>query len=71
MFLDLSNQVIGMPEEELVFIFIEELKEETKCSVLTKGVNTIEDAVKQATIFEECNSRQNVNFVKKVNYSKI
>ena len=78
-FLSLTDKIVGMPDEELLYIFIDALQPATKRDILLRRPKTLAEAIKLATIFEECcqsidvNTRdhlQKVNHIQAQNYAR-
>jgi len=69
-FQQLANKLTDMPENELVFIFLEALPSKTRYEVLSKDVKRLSDAIRVASIYEEC-CRDNQSSEHKVNFSKV
>jgi hypothetical protein len=59
-----------MPASELIFIFLEALPSKTRYEVLSKDVKKLSDAIRYASIYEEC-CRDNQSSEHKVNFSKV
>ena len=53
-FRSIANQIINMPETEIMYVFLEALQPRTKAEVLAKEAKTLKDAIKYASIYEEC-----------------
>jgi len=53
-FQQLANKLNDMPEKELIFLFLEAMPPKTRYEVLSKDVRTLSDAIRCASIFEEC-----------------
>jgi len=70
-FRSIVNQIEGLPEKEIVFIFLDALTPKLRSEVLAKGSDTFEDAIRVASAFEDCYQEPtSSNYVRKVNYSK-
>jgi len=68
-FQELSNQ-INIPEEEQLSLFIEALKPKTKCQLLVTKVQTMQQAMEQAAVLEECFGKEGVGTeARRVNYA--
>jgi hypothetical protein len=69
-FQQLANKLNDMPEKELIFLFLEAMPPKTRYEVLSKDVRNLADAIRFASIYEEC-CRDNQSHEHKVNYSKV
>ena len=66
-FRSIVNQIEGLPEKEIVFIFLDALTPKLRSEVLAKGSDTFEDAIRVASAFEDCYQEPtSSNYVRKV-----
>ena len=67
-------QIEDLPEDELLRIFIDAVKPKTRFEIISKKVESIDEAMRIARVFEECygenKQKEKVDEVKKVNYVK-
>jgi hypothetical protein len=68
-FQQLANKLGDMPEKELIFLFLEALPSKTRYEVLSKDVKKLADAIRYASIFEECCRDNQSHNEHRVNYS--
>ena len=67
----LSNEIDGLDKDELLYIFVDALTPRLKSEVLAKDAKSLEEAIRIATIFDECCGRTiQSNYIRRVNYSK-
>ena len=70
-FLSITDKISNMPEQEIIYIFLDALSPATRKELLKDDPETLTEAIRLATIQEECsdqNSARRVEFVKKLNY---
>ena len=73
-FRNIVNELDDYPEKELLYVFTAAVSPKLRTEILTKNVETIEDAISIATICDAADSRNmsySSNYLRKVNYSKI
>ena len=60
---------MNIPEEELTLLFTEALKPKTRCQLIVSEVKTLQEAIKQAAVLEECYGRETAaSDTKRINY---